>query len=538
MPRLNPPSDCIILARRCHAGFAARMPADAIVIRDGRIVELGRGARLGRSRGRGARVLDLRDATLTPGLVDCHTHLLYWSLWRQYVADLSDCHSLDDALDAIRRQARRRMVDGWVLGAGFDPNRWAAGFPTAGDLDRVTSDAPAIIRSRDVHSAWLNTRALRLAGITRDTSDPPGGRIVRDARGEPTGILQETAAEALPDPIGRIIRGTDAAARRLVDAALDAGEREAWAHGIVGVHTMDYGESLAHFSRRRSERRLGLRVAHAVALASLDHAIEIGLRSGLGDDWLRIGGVKIFSDGSLGSQTAYMFEPYPGTGDNCGVPVVAGEALKQAASRANRHGLAVWVHAIGDRAVSEAIDATIAAQRNGRPAIPNRIEHAQCVRPRDVRRLARAGIVASVQPCHVLGDIRTAQRHWPRAQRNAYPFRSLLDAGATLAAGSDIPVESVDPRRSLHGAVARTDEQLEPAGGWFPAQRLTVAETLHAFTAGAAASLGGLFGPGTLEPGAPADLTVWDDDPLEAAPDELLDIGIRGCIVGGEPHLR
>jgi hypothetical protein len=538
MPRSTPPSDCVIIAKRCHASFATHTKANAIVVQAGRIAKLGPSSRLLKMRGRGVQVLDLHGATITPGLVDCHTHLLYWALWRRYVADLSDCYSLDDALHVIRRHARRRLIDGWVLGAGFDPNRWAGGFPTAGDLDRAAPDVPAIIRSRDVHSAWLNTRALRLAGITHSTPDPAGGRIMRDAHGEPTGILQETATEALPDPIGRIIRSTDPAARRMVDAALDAGEREAWKHGIVGVHTMDYGESFTHLARRRAAGRLGLRVAHALALARLDQAIEIGLRSGIGDDWLRIGGVKIFSDGSLGSQTAYMFDAYPDTPDNCGVPVVAGEELKQAASRANRHGLAVWVHAIGDRAVSETIDAIVAAQRNGRPAIPNRIEHAQCVRPRDMRRIARAGLIASVQPCHVLGDIPTAQRHWPRAQRNAYPFRSLLAAGAVLAAGSDIPVESIDPRRSLHGAVSRTDEQLEPAGGWFPKQRLTIAETLHAFTAGAAAAIGGLFGPGTLEPGAPADLTVWDDDPLNAAPDGLLDIGIRGCIVNGEPRLR
>jgi len=187
--------------------------------------------------------------------------------------------------------------------------------------------------------------------------------------------------------------------------------------------------------------------------------------------------------------------------------------------------------------VHDAVTAISAARRIGRPAVPQRIEHAQCARPVDVRRMARAGIVASIQPCHLLGDIETADRHWPRARRHAYGFRRMLDAGVTLACGSDVPVESIDARRSLFAATMRTDEGGQPAGGWFADQCLTAAEVLHAFTRGAAAASGAGLPAGTLAVGSPADMTIWAEDPLRGKPESLLKVGILGCVIGGEVHL-
>ena len=341
----------------------------------------------------------------------------------------------------------------------------------------------------------------------------------------------------LPNPLRDFALRTDAAARRVVDRVLDEAYHAAWTHGIVGVHTMDDGPSLGHLQRHRAAGRLGLRVVHAIPLAGLDHACQLGLRSGLGDAWLRLGGVKIFVDGALGSQTAYMFDPYPGRGGYCGVAVLAGDELKEAVHTAVSHGWAVWIHAIGDRAVHEAIEAISAARRLEQPALPHRIEHVQCVRPADVRRMARAGIVASVQPCHLLGDIGNADRHWPRSRRHALALRRMLDAGVVLAGGSDVPSDSIDARRSLFAATVRTDEEGEPPGGWFPQQRITAAEALRAFTRGAAAAVGMPAPAGTLAPGAPADLTIWEEDPLRIAPESLLETRILGCVVGGQVHL-
>jgi predicted amidohydrolase YtcJ len=490
-----------------------------------------------RARTRGTRVIDLKDAVLTPGLVDCHTHFFYWALQRSLVIDVSHAHSLEAALAILRREAPRKRMGDWVIGVGFDHNRWGNEFPTANDLDRAIPDVPAIVRSRDVHSAWLNSVALRRLGLNRGTADPPGGRYLRDARGELTGVAQDVAMELLPNPERELAQRTDAAAARLIERALLSAQEATWALGVTGVHAMDDGPSLTHLLRLRAAERLGLRVLHAVQLADFERASHVGLRSGFGDEWLRVGGIKIFADGALGSQTALMFTPYPGRPGFCGVPVIAGEELSATVARVADHGWSVCVHAIGDRAVHEAVTAIAAAGPARGGVLPHRIEHAQCVRPVDVRRMARAGIVASVQPCHVLGDINTAEKHWPRAQRHAYPLRQLWAAGVTLAGGSDVPVESIDPRRSLFGAVVRTDEGGYPEGGWFPDQKLTIEEALRIFTQGAAVAAGKPAESATVSVGAVADLTVWADDPVEVSSEALLKVGIRGCVVGGQVHI-
>lgn len=525
----------ILLARRVYESALARPRPGGVVIVDERVAAtVSRRAAL-THRWANAQVIDLGDATIVPGFTDAHTHFFYWALQRALTIDLTGVPSQAAAVGRIR--ASRRAVGEWVVGQGFDANTWTDGPPTAATLDVALRDRPALFFSRDWHSAWLNSAALRRAGISARTSDPPDGVIVRDARGRPTGILRENAIKLVPDPLRELARRTDRAALALIDRALDDAEHAARALGIVGVHSMDDAPSLWHFQRRRCAGRLGIRVTHAVPLDRLDDAVRLGLRSGLGDEWLRIGGLKVFSDGSLGSQTAYMLSPYPGRGGYCGVPVVAGAALREVARRAVEHGMALWVHAIGDRAACEVIDAVAASRTLQRPVMPHRIEHAQCVRPRDIRRMARLGIIASVQPCHIIGDIATADRHWPVARRHAFPLAELAEAGVTLALGSDVPVESIDPRRSLYGAVCRQDERGQPRDGWFPDQRLSVRQALDAFTRGPAQSLGSDERHGTLRPGAPADVTVWLDDPFECEGEALLQARILGVVVGGRPHL-
>ena len=529
--------DLILCARRCYSLGAGRRPVEALAIRDGRIVALGSRRLVSRLKGRGTKRVDLGDAVVTPGLVDCHTHFFHWALHRALTIGVSDCRSLAETLARIRRKARRRSVGDWVVALGFDYNRWPEGLPSARDLDQAVRDRPVIAFTRDGHTAWLNSAALKRAGISTRTRDPKGGRYLRDARGRPTGIVQEAGVDLLPDPVREFAERTDAPAVRAIDRALEQTYQAAWSLGIVGVHAVDGPTSLTHLQRHHRERRLGVRVVHAIPVNNLPHAKELGLRTGLGDQWLRLGAVKIFADGALGSQTAYMFRPYPHSAGHCGIPVTAGQELREIAVAAARNGWALWIHAIGDRAVHEAIMAIAAARRVERPPLPHRIEHAQCARPADIRKMARLGIIASVQPSHILGDIRTAERHWPRASQNAYAFRSMIDAGVTLAMGSDVPVESIDPRRSLFGAVVRMDEQGYPQGGWHAEQRLSAAQVLRGYTKGATAAGGGSKLAGTLAPGAPADLTLWHDDPLTAPPQTLLDIRIAGCMVDGQLHL-
>jgi predicted amidohydrolase YtcJ len=533
----NNDPDLILCARRCDALGGERGRVEAVAIKGNHIMGLGSRRVVSKLKGRGTKWVDLGDGIVTPGLVDCHTHFFYWALHRALTISVSDCRSREETLTRIRRQARRRSVGDWIVALGFDYNPWPEGRPSAADLDRVIPVRPVIVLSRDVHTAWLNSAALRRVGITARTPDPKGGRFLRDSRGRPTGIAQEAAVDLLPDPVWEFAGQSDAAAVRAIDQALEEAYRLAWSFGIVGVHAVDGAASLNHLQRQHRERRLGIRVVHAIPHANLPHAKALGLRAGWGDRWLRLGGVKLFADGALGSQTAYMFRPYPGSNGNCGVPITAGDELREIAVDAARSGWALWVHAIGDRAVHEAVAAIGAARRVEQRPLQHRIEHAQCARPADIRKMARSGIIASVQPAHIMGDIRTAERHWPQASRNAYAFRSMAEAGVTLAMGSDVPVESIDPRRSLFGAVARTDEEGYPKGGWYARQRLSVREVLWGFTRGAAAAVGGSKLAGTLGLGAPADLTIWHDDPLAARPEELRDLRIAGCVVAGQLHL-
>lgn len=536
--------DTIILAGRVHTFTEKPATAQAIALRAGRIVAVGTKKKILELNGRGTRTIDLGESVVTPGLVDSHTHFFYWAIYRSFIINLETARNRDEALAMLKKQSKSKRVCGWVLGVGFDYNPWESGVPTARDLDEVLPEAPAIIRSRDLHTAWLNTAALERTGITAYTPDPKGGRFSRDAQGNPTGIVQETAIKELPDPMGEFTSRTDANALKRIDAALDDAYAYARSFGLTGVHSMDDASSLKHLQRHHRDRRLGLRFVHGIQIDQASAAGELGLRTGLGDDWLRLGGIKIFSDGTLGSQTAYMFDDYPGREGYSGVPVIAGEDLRGAVINAAHLGFPVWIHAIGDRAVHESLSAITAARRFEERKLPHRIEHTQCIRPADIKRMAKAGVIASVQPCHLLGDIDTADRHWPKSRKNAFAFRRMLDAGVMLALGSDLPIESLDPRRSLFAAVVRTDESGSPAGGWFPEQAITVREALAGFTVGAHASVnlmarserrppGGMIAPGGL-----ADLTFWEKDPLKVKPETLLEIGITGCMIDGAAYMN
>jgi len=537
MRKLPDYPDLILTAKKCYS-FAERPRSfEAAAVRAGRIMATGSRRSIARLKHRATKTVDLGDAVVTPGLVDCHTHLVYWALHRAHTIDVSDCGSLAETLTRIRKQARKRALGDWITAIGFNHNRWPEGLPDARDLDRAAPDKPAVVFSRDTHTAWLNTVGMKRAGFSAGTRDPKGGRFLRDTAGRPNGILLENAVDLLPDPVWDFAARTDAAAIRAVDRALTEAYRVAWSFGLTGMHTMDGAESLSHLQRQHREGRLGVRVVHAVPLANMPHAAKVGLRSGLGDDWLRIGAVKIFADGALGSQTAYMFQPYPGTNGHCGVPIVHGQELRETVVDAARRGWACWIHAIGDRAVHEVVEALAAARKVETTPLPHRIEHVQCIRPADIRKMARLGVIASVQPCHIMGDIRTAQRHWPRASKNAYPFRALHEAGVTLALGSDVPIESNDPRLGLFGAAVRTEYEGYPAGGWRPEQRLSIMQALLGFTRGAAAGMNDSTPRGTLEVGAAADMTIWHDDPLKAAGADLLSLRIGGVVIDGRMHL-
>lgn len=519
----------------------AGQSAEALLARDGRVVAVGRASDLAREAGRAERV-DLRGGLMTPGWFDAHVHFMWWGFQMAEI-DLRPTRSLDEALTRIGERSRALPPGRWLTGGRFDKNTWGR-WPTAQDLDRTTGDRPTVMRSRDGHSRWLNTAALRAAKIDRSTEAPEGGAIFRDASGQPTGILQERANE-LAD------RAVPPATERDCDEATARAQDEALRRGVTGVESLEQASSYAALERARERGQLRIRAVMGIPHRSLalslpttgtppqirdggrfdfDSALQGGLRTGQGDEWLSLGHVKFFSDGALGSQTAALEDPYEGTTDR-GILTFDPTELRADVARAAAGGLAVAIHAIGDRAVRVALDA-IAPTRVTMPALRQRLEHIQLVREDDLGRFGSLGIVASMQPIHCTSDRDLADRYWgPRRTPRAYPWRTLLERGAVLAFGSDAPVEPIDPLLGIHAAVTR--RRPTDAAAWFPEQRLTLDEAIHGYTAGAAYSTGHERERGTLEVGMRCDATVTDRDLARLHDDELLEAKIRATVTDG-----
>lgn len=502
---MSPRADLLVTHARVWTDGALRPESDAIAIGGGRILAVGRAADIEALAAPGAERIDAKGATVTPGLTDAHIHLVAWARARSEVS-LHDARSAEACVARVRAAAAAGG-HGALVGRGWDSNEWS-GAPHRVQLDAIGLDRPVLLHSRDYHALWVNSAALQAVGITRDTPDPPAGRFERDATGDPNGIVREHAVRAfLPLEPGE----DDASvATRLTDAA-----RELLAMGITTVH--DFEDARAYRALERHVRHVRttgprLRVLMYLAHAGLDDALAAGVKSAAGDGWFGIGGVKLFADGTLGSRTAAMIEPYEGSRE-LGMELIAPDAMRDIVGRALRGGIAVAVHAIGDRAARNVLDAIEAAGDAARvPALRSRIEHLQLAAEGDVQRLARLGVVASMQPVHCTTDMTLADRHWGARVERSYPWRDVLDAGGILAFGSDAPVEAPDPSEGLYAAVTRQRSDGSPPGGWTPRQRVTLDQALEAYTAAPAALAGHDGTLGTLRAGAAADLVVWDRD--------------------------
>ena len=519
MPQHALPPDLVVRARRIHL-LGGQAPAEALLVRAGRVAFAGTFDEARGMAAAGARVEDLGDAVVTPGLTDAHVHLTTYGLSLRRV-DLNAARTYAEALEAIGRAAA--SGEGWLRGIGWDAHRWGR-MPTRQELDAVCPDRPCYFQSHDIHGAWLNSAALATCRITADTPDPDGGQIVRDHAGEPTGVLLEKAMDLAERHLP-----AESLAERV--AALGEAQRELHRLGLTGVHSVEV-TGLEDFSALAEEGALRLRVLQAIPLARLGAAVETGLRSGFGGEWLRIGGVKMFLDGALGSRTAWLREPYTGA-DGVGIQTLAAEEFRTHVGRAAEAGIASTVHAIGDAAVALALDVLSSVPPPS--TMPHRIEHLQLCPPDLWERAGRSGVVASMQPVHLMTDIPAAERHWGHERsRGAYAFAPVLRAGATLAFGSDVPVETVDPRLGLFAAVKRVGWDGEPREEWFPENAVTAEQALRAYTEGPALAAGVAHRAGRLLPGHDADLAAWDRDPLACEPDELREMRCVRTMVGGE----
>ena len=511
--------------------------ATAAAIRDGRILALGDNDLLADFEGHPIEHVDLGGRCAIPGLVDAHVHFRQFSLGRRRV-DLDFAASLEEVKQRIAAFAaddRHVERSGWLRGWGWTQGAWSEGrFPTAADLDQIVTHVPALMTHKSGHAIWVNSKALRLAGITSQTPDPPSGEIQRDGRGQPTGILFEDAMDLVYDLI------PEEPLEEVIEAMREAQEY-CWSVGLTGIHDFDGRNCFLALQQLHRDNELNFRIVKNIPVALLEHAVGVGLQSGFGDEWLRIGGVKIFADGALGPRTAAMVEPYENDPGNYGIVVTEKEEMMAAASEASANGLSVTVHAIGDRANHDVLDVyeAVRKQEAGGRRLRHRIEHVQVLHPNDLHRLAELDVIGSMQPLHATSDMDLADANWGARARYAYAIRTMLDSGAQVVFGSDAPVERIDPLLGIHAAVTRRRANGQPGPrGWYPDQRLTVEEAVRGFSTAAAYTSGQENRLGSITPGKLADLSIFNRDIFTMPPDELLEAGIAGTVVGGKFRYR
>ncbi len=498
--------------------------ADSMAINDGSIVAIGDDLH-NIDEFRKWRRYDMKRKAIVPGFVDAHTHFVFYAMTLGRVR-LQNLPSLDACLEEIEKFSRRLKRTDWVVGEGYAPDRFQQRVePDRYMLDKATRGRPAFIYSKDQHSAWVNSRALEMAGITKRTKNPVGGEIVRLPDGTPCGILREGPA------IGIVYEHIPAPSKSELDRRYRQALDLAYARGVIGVHSFDGPDAFTYLADRATKETVGLRINYYPQAAYLKQLRSTGTRYGTGTDFFRIAGIKIFADGSLGSQTALCFNKYKGTPGKYGIEVhTVGEIRKMARSAAEL-GLPCAIHAIGDKAVANVLDALEKV-----PPLPptarHRIEHLQLIRRKDLARLKRLNVVASMQPSHCPSDVDMINKYWGARGRNAFVFRTLLDKGVDLAFGSDTPIEPLDPIAGIHAAVNRAFPSKRSQ--FYLQQRINADEALFAFTVGSAIASGQADCRGYLLPGYPADFVVLSEDITKVPRTRIHEVEVLATVLDGE----
>ena len=474
---------------------------------------------------------DLQSYTVIPGLTDAHIHLQHYAIALKNID--CDVPTRQECLQRVADHARNLPHGRWILGHGWNQNDWVEGFGSADDLDAFSPHNPVYLTAKSLHAGWANTIALQAANININTMDPPDGHIQRNEQGRPTGILLEGAMRLIREVIPQ-----DSTAE-IADAIKHA-QKKLWQMGITSLHDFDRRDCFAALQMLHTTGDLRLRVLKSLPIEDLDHAVALGIHTGFGDDWLRIGSLKVFADGALGPHTAAMLAPFEDDPNNLGMLLVDNEELFELGQKAVSNGLSLAVHAIGDWANHEVLRAFeqlrgYETQQEHPFNLRHRIEHVQLIHPEDAPTLAKLGIIASMQPIHATSDMKMADAYWGARASNAYAWQTQLQHGAKLSFGSDAPVESPNPFWGLHAAITRQRNDGSPGPqGWYPEQRLTIQEALHAYTTGPAFAAGLENRLGKLAPGYLADLLVLESDPFTCHATELHEITPAAVMVGGD----
>jgi hypothetical protein len=515
-----------VVNARVWTGDPRRPWADAVAVAGDRIAAVGSSAEIRKLTPSSLRTIDAHGMMLVPGFIDAHIHLLEGGR-RLASVQLRDAASRTDVAARIRDFAAGAAGGVWITGGDWDHERWGGELPSRAWIDDAAPRHPVWVMRHDGHMGLANTVALRAAGITAHSPDVPGGTIVRDATGEPTGVLKDNAMDLMR-------RAAPLEPQDLADRALDSAMRHVTAQGVTSVHHMGTWDDLAVFERAHAAGRLRTRISAAVPLASWERLRDEISARGSGDEWLRIGSLKAFVDGSLGSRTALLFEPYDDTPGNAGLFVTEPDDLEAWTTHADHAGLHVVVHAIGDRANRIQLDVfERAARKNGSRDRRFRIEHAQHLHPADIPRFGALGVIASMQPYHVIDDGRWAERALGARITTTYAFRALLDAGGTLAFGSDWFVAPPTPLEGIYASVTRRTLDDRHPNGWVPDQRITVEEALTAYTRGSAYALFEEAARGRIARGMLADFVLIDRDLTRIPVESIRDARVVLTVTGG-----
>jgi predicted amidohydrolase YtcJ len=526
------PVTLAVINGRVWTGDPARPWAEALAAAGENLVAVGTSEEI-RARSGDATPIDARGRLIVPGFIDTHTHFVDGG-FRLSSVQLRDANTRQEFIRRIREFAATVPAGTWITGGDWDHSLWGGELPTRAWLDEATTSHPVWISRLDGHMSVANSTALKAAGVTRATKDVAGGEIVRDASGEPTGLLKEDNAKALVD------RAMPPPSEQMLDRALEAAMKYVAERGVTSVHDLGAWEHQATVARAHQRRALTTCIYSVVPLADWEKLREVVARrqhggvDGRGDEWMRVGALKGYVDGSLGSHTAAFHKPFDDTPRDRGLLINTPEDLYRWISGADKAGLHVMVHAIGDRANDLLLDLfERVAKENGSRDRRFRIEHAQHLSTAAIPRFGALGVIASMQPYHAIDDGRWAEQFIGERIRTTYAFRGLLDTKAPLAFGSDWYVAPPTPLEGIYAAVTRRTLDDRNPGGWVPEQKITVEEALRAYTSGAAYASFEEQRKGTLARGRLADFVILERNLFEIAPEQIRDVKVDLTVVGG-----